>query len=216
MSTYYSVYAEVKVNDKWYNLNPIYFNEKDLMKVVPIASGQSYFRETYEELEEDCYMWGLPKDLSKELKTVFNHELDEPLDYGFNVKTYGDYYARTVFLVNYGKAVKNRVKENRPTRYRGYALKYSVASFEIGESDSIINWLSVDEYEKLKETEQKEYMYYEWCEPDDWYGKYNDMIKSIDVLLSHFREWASYSINNANFDELTPTADFVRLIVYRA
>lgn len=65
-----------------------------------------------------------------------------------------------MFLVNYGKSVKGRVKKDKPTRYRGYASKVSIAAFEIDEYGTIGYWLTPVEYEKLSDKEKQEYSYY--------------------------------------------------------
>lgn len=119
-------------------------------------------------------------------------------------------------VVNYGKAIKSRVKKDKPTRYRGYASKVSIAAFEIDEYDSIGHWLTPEEYEKLSEKAKQEYSYYEWDEADDWYKVYNLIVDRVDTMLGYFCRWADYAIKDVNLDEANPTADYVRLIVYRS
>lgn len=215
MGTYYSIYAEVRVGDKWYNLNPLFQGEDGEIDVCPVLDGRSWLREGYEELEENSYACGRPKDISKEVKTVFAHEDDEPHDGLFGINTYKDFYNQTIFLVNYGKSVKSRVVEHRPTRYRGYVLKVSIAAYEINEYDIIGSWLTEKEYEKLSDNEKKQYAYYEWDEPDDWYKIYNMIVEKVDCMLNYFCSWAFYALKDADLDERCPTADYVRLIVYR-
>ena len=120
-----------------------------------------------------------------------------------------------MFLVNYGKSVKGRVKKDKPTRYRGYASKVSIAAFEIDEYDTIGYWLTPEEYEKLSDKEKQKYSYYEWDEYDDWYRVYNLIVDRVDTMLGYFCRWAEYAIKDANPNEICPTADYVRLLVYR-
>ena len=87
-----------------------------------------------------------------------------------------------MFLVNYGKSVKGRVKKDKPTRYRGYASKVSIAAFEIDEYDTIGYWLTPEEYEKLSDKEKQKYSYYEWDEYDDWYRVYNLIVDRVDTI----------------------------------
>lgn len=214
MGTYYSIYAEVRVGDKWYNLNPLFQREDGTLNICPVVSGRNWLRETYEELEESRYACGLPEDISKEVKMVFPHEDNEPYNPAFRIETYKDWYNQSIFLVNYGKAVKSRVKKDKPTRYQGYVSKVSLAAHEIDEYESIGYWLTSKEYEQLSDKEKKRYTYYEWDEPDDWYKGYNMIVKRVDCLLEYFRDWAYYAIDNVSLDDLSPTADSVRLLVH--
>ena len=216
MGTHYAIYAEVRVGNKWYNLNPLFQRADGKIDLCPVISGRNWLRETYEEMEEDRYAYGRPEDISQEVRTVFYHEDDEPYDPYLHINTYKEFYNRSIFLVNYGKAIKNRVKKDKPTRYRGYASKVSIAAFEIDEYDSIGHWLTPEEYEKLSEKEKQEYSYYEWDEADDWYKVYNLIVDRVDTMLGYFCRWADYAIKDVNLDEANPTADYVRLIVYRS
>lgn len=215
MSTYYYIFAEVKVGNKWYNLNPLFMQENGEIDVCPVLCGQSWLRDAYEELEQDRYASGRPSDMTREVNTFFSHDDSEPFIDGFSQGTYKNWYDRSIFLVNYGKSVKKRVKKDRRYRYTGYADKHCIAAFEIGETDCIGHWLTEEEYNKLSETKRKEYAYYEWSEWDDWYNVYNIIVQKIDSMLDYFYEWADCAIKNANLDELRPSADYVRLIVYR-
>lgn len=215
MGTYYAIYAEVRVGDKWYNLNPLFQRKDGTVDICSVISGRNWLREAFEELEESGYAFGRPEDMSKEVRTVFCHEDDEPYDAFLNIKTYKDFYNRSLFLVNYGKSVKSRVKKDKPTRYRGYASKVSIAAFEIDEYDTIGHWLTPEEYEKLSAKAKQEYAYYEWDECDDWYKVYNMIVERVDTMLDYFCRWADRAIKDANMDERRPTADYVRLIAYR-
>lgn len=66
MGTYYSIYAEVRVGNKWYNLNPQFERADGKIDVCPVSSGRNWLRETYEESEEDRYGYGRPEDVSQE------------------------------------------------------------------------------------------------------------------------------------------------------
>lgn len=215
MGTYYAIYAEVRVGNQWYNLNPLFQRTDGNIDACPVISGRNWLREAYEELEEVSYTCGRPENLSKEVRSVFCHEDDEPYDPYLHIDTYKDFYSRSMFLVNYGKSVKSRIKKDKPTRYRGYASKVSIAAFEIDEYDTIGYWLTPEEYEKLSDKEKQKYSYYEWDEYDDWYRVYNLIVDRVDTMLGYFCRWAEYAIKAANPDETCPTADYVRLLVYR-
>ncbi len=213
MGVYHEIYAEVKVGNKWYSLNPLRPTDNGY-KVMPIIQGQSYLQEAFEELEEASYMQGRPDDMSSKLREAFPHDDNEELDY-FPRLTYKSYYAQTMFLVNYGKKVRTRYSDTRSTRFCGYAPKWSVSSFEIGESERINCWISEAEYKKLPKAEQEEFTYYEWNEFDDWYTIYGQICKSVECLLSWFREWAWSNIKDVSYDESQPSGESVRLICIR-
>lgn len=214
MGIYYSIYAEARVGNKWYNISPMMKNKKGEYRAQPVISGQSWLREAVDELEDQSYMCGRPDDLSEEIRAIYNQDDDADAGFGKKEYTYKRYYSQTLFVVNYGKTVKSRVKENRPTRYQGYVNKHCLAAYEIGEVDDIANWIHATEYEKLSPKEKKDYAYYEWNEYADWYGIYSDLVNKVDSLLAFFQEWASYNIPDADIDEKLPSADYVRLIVY--
>lgn len=215
MGTYYAIYAEVRVGNKWYNISPLMRNEDGEVRVQPIMSGQSVMHDAAEEMEGDCYMRGRPANLSEELKTVYGHEDHETSEHLWRGMTYGEYYRQTLYVVNYGKSVKSRVKAERPARYMGYVNKYCLSEYEIGSTDTILNWISEKEYLSLPENEKCEYTYYEWNEWDDWYGIYSELVQRVDCMLNFFNAWAFYHLRDADPDERSPSADYVRLIVYR-
>ena len=215
MGVYYYFYAEVKVGDQWYNISPLMRNSKGEVKVQPVLYGQSRIREAYEKMEDDCQYRGLPKDLSQELREIYHHDRDEEIEGSWNNMTYGEYYDKTIFVINYGAQVKGRVKKDIPARFRGYVNKYHLAAYEIGEIDEIINWIHPTEYEKLSPKQKKEYAYYEWNEWDDWYAVYTALVKRIDLLLDYFADWSFYIIPREDWSECSLTAESVRLIVER-
>lgn len=40
------------------------------------------------------------------------------------------------------------------------------------------------------------------------------LCRMVDTMLDVFKDWGICNIHDANWDECTPTADYVRLIVY--
>ena len=215
MGVYYSIYAEARVGNKWYNISPLMRNEDGEVRVRPVLSGQSMLHDAVEELEESCFMRGRPENLSDELMKIYSHDENDTSESLWRGMTFGEYYRQTLFAVNYGKSVKCRVDSARPTRYRGYINKYCMTEYEIGNSDSVGGWLTEQEYNALSDEEKIEYTYYEWNEWYDWYGIYAELVRRVDCLLTFFRDWSLYHIHDADLDERSPTADYVRLIVAR-
>ena len=83
--------------------------------------------------------------------------------------------------------------------------------------DYIDWWLyeATDDYTVWEADCTMKYSYYEWDEYDDWYRVYNLIVDRVDTMLGYFCRWAEYAIKDANPDETCPTADYVRLLVYR-
>ena len=216
MGVYYSIYAEVRVGNKWYNISPLIRDNDGEAHVQPVMSGQSYMKDAIDELYHDSYMRGRPENLSDELKKVYKHENHETSEYLWRNMTYGEYYDQTLFVVNYGKCVKSRVKSTKSTRYHGYVDKFCLSEYEIGTTESIYCWISEEQYKELPDDEKQGYVYYEWNEWYDWYGVYAKLVDRVDCLLAFFREWCFFNIKDADPDERSPTADYVRLIVERA
>ncbi len=211
MSTYYGIFAEVRAGDKWYNLNPIVKNDNGYT-IMPVISGYSYMREAIDELREETHFRGRPDDLSPEVREYFGHEDDEVLDW-YPKTTYKEYYGQTLFVVNYNKAVERRYNKKHPTRFRGYAYKWAVTEFEIGNNEHISHWISEFEYKELSDEDKEEYTYYEWDEFDDWYPIFGQIMHRIEALLAWFSEWSYSNIQGLTSDEHNPTGDRVRLII---
>lgn len=158
-------------------------------------------------------MCGKPDDLSPELQEIFDEDDDE--NYDCFSMTCKQHYDNHMFLVNYGKSVKSRVKKDRPFRYQGYVFKYSIAAYEIGEQEEIVDWLTRQEYDSLSDEEKKDYAYFEWNEWQDWYGIYNDIVHRVNALLERFTEWSFSHFTDCSYEDQYPSGEQVRLIVYR-
>lgn len=76
--------------------------------------------------------------------------------------------------------------------------------------------------EKLSEMYPEVAIRHMWANEDLWqdcgsrtYGIYADLVRRVDCLLTFFNDWSFYHIHDADLDERSPTADYVRLIVAR-
>ena len=214
MGVSYVIYAEARVGDKWYNICPLRKSEDGKLEILPIAEGRSWLREAVEELEECAYAHGRQLDFSEELRNRFNEDDDADAGYGIPEINMKEHYRQMMCIANYGKTIKKRVKECRPTRYCGYAPKYALTEFEIGESDHIGGWIHKCEYDKLDDEAKEEYTYYEWNEWGDWYGVFSKIAKTVDVLLDLFSNWSSDNLAELSREDRIPDANDVRLIVY--
>lgn len=88
MGTSYSIFAEVRVGNKWYNISPLLREEDRQAKVYPFLSGKSWLHQAVEELREYSYKCGRPDDLSDELRTVFGEPDEDVVDPFFKDMTY--------------------------------------------------------------------------------------------------------------------------------
>ena len=96
MGTSYTIYAEVRVRDKWFSINPYVRKINGEVKMIPLGSWGSCFFQTYNELEEQCYMHGRPDNLSEEMKKLFPEADEDTVPWGKSTykQHYGQYDCR--------------------------------------------------------------------------------------------------------------------------
>ncbi len=212
MSTSFYFYVEAKNNGKWVCINPIVKGSNGEYQMVPLLWGQSYLRETYENMIETvgCHC-GVPEDASPEILGEF-----KPLDdlTGLNVGnglTWREFYKHFVHAVNYDEAVRKRIKKDRPFKYQGYVYKHLIAAFEVG-GEEIGYWLTRDEYDAMTEQEQKEYAWYEWNDYDGEYGILYSIYSMVENLLEWYRQNALFTSKQYNYEDFIGSN--VRLIIY--
>lgn len=214
MGTSYTIYAEVRVRDKWFSINPYVRKINGEVKMIPLDSWGSCFFQTYNELEEQCYMHGRPDNLSEEMKKLFPEADEDTVPWGKS--TYKQHYGQYMIAVNFGKAVASRLLPNRDTRYQGYVYKPTIASWELQEIEGIYSWLTKEEFEKILDKDKGKYSWYEWNEWDDWYEHYVTIARKVRHQLHYFSEYAFWGQNvfKYDYDERYPDESDVRLIIY--
>ena len=62
---------------------------------------------------------------------------------------------------------------------RTFALRSEVAAFQNGESDNILDFVSVDEYRKMEDELKKAYQYFEWNDRSGAYRYYEEIQKKV-------------------------------------
>ena len=77
MSVCYSIFAEVNIDGKWYNLCPYYRAQNGKVKTHSIFWAQSVFTEVYYHLSEYAIGCGIPEDMSWGLREIFHENLDD-------------------------------------------------------------------------------------------------------------------------------------------
>ena len=168
MSADYFFYVEVKINNKWYCINPKYphfkydykkyevLDEYEYEQEVTYWNGsRSYFSATYEKLQEI----GEPirySELSEELKTLYKNsceaeENDEML------------WCRPV-AIDYDRLI-NYIKDDEYDSH-GLVHKDVLFGYRNGDIEEIYP-LDHEEVKELTPDEMKSYEYHEW---DSWYG----------------------------------------------
>lgn len=186
MGTHYYVYAEIKVGDRWYNLNPMMKKHDGTMAVRPIYDTGSFFFDICNDLEDHRIDVGIPDDMSPELRSVFHEKLDEKCEGWFPETTWRKEYERSVFCVRYADTIAKRIVKEKEFRFEGYVRKRTVADFEIGEIEEINSWLTYEEYQALSDKQKRAYRFYRWDEPYDEYGVYRIMYERLKAMLYWF------------------------------
>lgn len=186
MGVTYSFYAEIKVKDKWYSLNPIIKDVMGNAKSRPILEGRSWLHDAVDELYESRRSVGVPEDASEEVLSHFHTPLDDEYGNMWGKVTYRQYYQSSVYELSYLDHIASRIKKDRPYKFRGYVRKRAIANFEVGEIEEISNWLTPEEYEKTSAKEKKYYAWYEWNEPDDEYGVFYALYSRVESLCEWF------------------------------
>ena len=141
MGVDYYFYAEIKINNKWVSLNPLFKNSAGEISIIPIDHGRSYLREAYKKLQESMNIKGLPLDISDELKNKLNISVNEDVDSSKLIYKNFEYCA---FAVDYSDAVLSSLVSGKNSRYAGYILKTELADAEIDGCYEFDKWLTAN------------------------------------------------------------------------
>jgi len=186
MSTHYYVYAEIKVNNKWYNFNPTMKKFDGTFVIQPIYDARSSFYEICMLLEEKMIGVGIPDDMSSELRSLFHDDLDDKCDEWFSEMKWRKYYEQSVFYVRYSNTIGERIIKDKPHKFEGYVRKRLIADFEANEIEEIGDWLTHEEYMALSEKEKMKYRFYQWDEPYDEYFVYRTIFERLNAMMYWF------------------------------
>lgn len=199
MGVYYDIYAEVRLNGVWLNIDSHVLGLDGKTRHAPLITGQSWLWEIIQELSEHTYIVSFDK-LADGTKAVFNdtERLSE----------------RTFEAVDFQTAIKDRIK-SFPAR-RGYVARNSIEMFQTGEIDRIEEWITPFDYAQLEKTEQQEYSYYEWNDRDGWYAVFMQMANRIDFLVTNFNDSGIPFEMRNNLDEKQIKEKDVRLIIVKS
>ena len=197
MSTVYNVYAEVCVGGVWYNLCPYFRTSNGHFQAGEIYSAQSVFSDVYYDLQHYARGWGVPDDMSEDLRARLERNIDTETPFPDPYSTWRDFYQKTMFYVDFSQAITPRVKKDRPYKYEGYVLKRIAAAHEVHEIDEIDTWLTEDEYKSRSDRAKKQYVFYRW---NDWFGDYaiyTQLYARIRALADLFEDAMWYELDGA-------------------
>lgn len=215
MGTHYYIYAEVKVKNKWYSLNPYTKKYDGSFVLHPIYEDTSAFFDICNELEEQKICVGIPEDMSPELRSIYHNDLNEVCGFWLPNTTWKRIYQQTIFCVRYTDTIARRVIKDKPHKFGGYVNKRIIADFEAKEIEAIYGWMTQDEYDHLPENKKRQYSYYEWDEEYDEYHKYRAIYERLLALL----DWFSYADafqDEVNYYEESVSLNDIRLFVERS
>ena len=213
MGIHYYVYAEIKVNDKWYNLNPLMKKHDGTTVLRPVYDCGSMFFEACNFFEDHIIGVGIPDDMSPELRGAFRENIDEPCD-PVSKDTWRQFYDQSLFCVNYSDTIEQRVIKDRPHKYEGYVSKRAIADFEVNETEEINSWLTREEYNDLPERQKRLYRFYQWDEDFDEYRIFRTIYERLCALLYWF-DFADAFENKSEYWRTDVSLSDVRLFIER-
>ena len=216
MGTYYTLYAEAKIRDKWFNFNPFIRNVKGELTIAPIYGWeQSYFREAYDELTDLFSGRGYPEDMCEELKQHFR--VDEVIKdiFGKEVTRQQD-SLNHVSYVNNGKNIASRIVPGMYSRFQGYVKKRMISAFQLGEAEDISEWLDKAQYNELSEKEKRQWSYFEWDYDDSWYEQFRNIQKQVEAMRYWFGKNAGCYGTDYDYDDMWISQDNIRIILIRS
>ncbi len=174
MSTSYFIFTEVLTNDQWHCINP------QVMKLLPIeqlilvptlrSDSRYQFEKAYRQLECDGHPFTVD-EMSRNLQASVNDWLT-PEDSVRIAVCYDDIL----------KLLNTSGKE-----HSAFALRSEVAAFQNGESDNILDFVSVDEYRKMEDELKKAYQYFEWNDRSGAYRYYEEIQKKVAAQVKDWK-----------------------------
>lgn len=174
MSISYFIFTEVQVNGQWHCINP------QVMKLLPIehlilvptlrSDSRYQFEKAYRQLEYDGHPFTVD-EMSRNLQASVNDWLT-PEDSVRIAVCYDDIL----------KLLNTSGKE-----HSAFALRSEVAAFQNDESDSILDFVSVDEYRKMEDELKKAYQYFEWNDRSGAYRYYEEIQKKVAAQVKDWK-----------------------------
>lgn len=172
MGADYYLYTEVKQNDGWHVLNGRYYNvSKHKLEIAETywSGSRTYFSSTYNKLKEigDVIK---PHELSPEVLEKEDWLTEE--DSGYIV---------SVSIHDLRKAIP------KTSRHQccGYVHKNNLWNHEVNGED-IDDYLMAEDYNELSDAEKREYEFYEWDDPTDWYIHLKEILSIVNFQIEEY------------------------------
>jgi hypothetical protein len=173
MGADYYIYTEVKRKDNtWHALNGQYYNEANNRYEITEtywSGSRTYFSRTYNKLREIGYPIN-PFELSSEVIAKEEWVTSEDGD-----------YVTAVSIHNLRSAIPNTIHH----QCCGYVHKRNIWNHE-AEGEEIEDYICAEDYDELSEAEKKEYEFYEWDDPMDWYVHLKSILKIVEFQISEY------------------------------
>ena len=173
MGADYYIYTEVKRKDgTWHALNGQYFNESDnCYKIAETywSGSRTYFSRTYNKLREIGSSIKR-SELSHEVLVKEDWLSDDEEDYIVSVSL---------------SDLRNAIPQTNRHQCCGYVHKRNLWNHE-AEGEEIDDYMCAEDYNELSEAEKKEYEFYEWDDPMDWYVHLKSILKIVNFQVSEY------------------------------
>lgn len=173
MSVDYEVYAEARIRDAWYGINPCFQITSTCFVQSPVMEGKSALAELVDHLRQNS-----KRVLASELSSL-----------SFQVKDQAQKHVPellTVFVASYEKSVKRITANGKRTSCDGYVLRDRVHDYVRGLS-CVDSFLTRQEYLRLPECEQLDYTYFEWDDSTCLYSRLVELETVVDSCVHQFQ-----------------------------
>jgi hypothetical protein len=202
MGVYYTVYAEARFRDEWVDINSYALCISGEYALCPIISGQSFLGEALDRFENlpSTINWN---DLSEGVK---KHIADD-----YSEEHRASLINEPFTIYDYVQSTEQNMK--RANQYEYYVYRESIAAFENGELDEIMDWLTFEEYSALSQSKRSRYAFYKWNTPWDTFETIAQIKSRVDDCIYRFNyHCIPYEYPRTdNQTEITPRD--VRLVV---
>jgi len=200
MGIEYTIYTEIYVKDKWYNMDSYVLTPSGKYVLAPLLDGKSFVCRFLDNMGNAGMI-----EFTNLSESTQNYLLARAKDNGYDQSLTEKFEVYDFFTMIKPKYV-------REYQYEYYAPRYEVAAFEIGENDEIEGWLTQESYDELSSEEKKEYVFFKWNDRFDWYDTLSRVIAKVEMRLDDYKSEVSWR-EEGFYEHLYGTTIPIRLIV---
>jgi len=200
MGTEYTIYTEIYVKDKWYNMDSYVLTPSGKYVLAPLLDGKSFVCRFLDNMGDAGTL-----AFSELAEATQKYLLDE-----IKEESRGDLLKEKFAVYDYYTRIKS--KYAREYQYEYYAPRREVVAFETGENEEINGWLTRESYDELPPEERNKYVFYKWNEPYGWYSTLSRVITRVETRLTDYQSEVSFGEEKFSeylYDKTVP----IRLIV---